>query len=100
MSQKVSIGKLSIDQQLHDMVRDEVLPDTGIENTDFWESLDQLITTFGPRNQAALDKRDELQEQLVSRPLDTSDEHNSRHNIDSLIWIHCLDLEIPLNHIE
>jgi len=64
MAQRIAVRNLSIDQNLHDMVRDEVLPGTGVDNTAFWESLGQLIETYGPRNQAMLDKRAELQEQL------------------------------------
>lgn len=64
MTQRVNAGNLSVDQQLHDMVRDEVLPGTGVENAAFWDSLGELISTFGPRNKAALEKRAELQKLL------------------------------------
>lgn len=64
MSERVQIANLSVDQQLHDMVRDEVLPGTGVENDAFWASLGELITTFGPRNKATLEQRDKLQQSL------------------------------------
>ncbi len=91
MSQKVSIGKLSIDQQLHDMVRDEVLPGTGVENDAFWGSLDQLIAQFGPRNKAALDKRNELQQQLNTwmreNPADAADPVKHRDFLKSINYL-------------
>lgn len=64
MAQRIAVRNLSIDQKLHDMVRDEVLPGTGVDNTAFWESLDELVEHFGPRNQAMLDRRAELQQTL------------------------------------
>ncbi len=91
MSQTVSIGRLSINQQLHDMVKDEVLPGTGVENEAFWKSLEDLISTFGPRNQAALDKRDELQEQLNewmrSNPSDAADPAKHRSFLQSIGYL-------------
>ncbi len=64
MAERVTIGNLSIDQQLHDMVRDEVLPGTGVDNDSFWSSLGELVETFGPRNKATLEQRDKLQQSL------------------------------------
>ena len=64
MSQRVSVGKLQIEKQLHDLVQSEVLPGTGIENEAFWASLADLLNTFGPRNKAALEHRAVLQTKL------------------------------------
>ena len=64
MSQRVSVGKLQIEKQLHDLVQSEVLPGTGIENEAFWASLADLLDTFGPRNKAALEHRAALQTRL------------------------------------
>jgi len=64
MSQRVSVGKLNIEKQLHDLVQSEVLPGTGIENEAFWGSLADLLDTFGSRNKAALEHRALLQTKL------------------------------------
>jgi len=64
MSERVSVGKLTIEKQLHDLVQSEVLPGTGIENEAFWGSLADLLDAFGPRNKAALEHRALLQTRL------------------------------------
>jgi malate synthase len=64
MTEYLSAGPLRIARPLHDLVRDEIAPGTGIEATDVWTLLAEIVTTFGPRNAALLAKRDQLQAQI------------------------------------
>ena len=57
----VTIGRLTIDAELHAFVETEALPGTGIEPQAFWAGLEQIIAEFTPRNLELLARRDELQ---------------------------------------
>ena len=58
------IGEISVAKALHDFVRDEALPGTGIGADQFWRGLAGLIQEFAPRIRDQLRVRDELQEKI------------------------------------
>ncbi|WP_026607233.1 malate synthase G [Methylocapsa acidiphila] len=60
----VQIDKISVAAVLHDFIRDEVLPGTGVEADRFWTGVSALISEFGPRIRAQLRFRDELQQKI------------------------------------
>src|SRR5690606_14430004 len=60
----VSHGGIKIAPALHDLVRDEIAPGTGIEPAAVWSLLDAVVGTLGPRNRALLEKRDALQAKI------------------------------------
>jgi len=64
MSERVVIDGLQISQPLHDLVRDQVTPGTGIEPEAFWSALAAILRDLAPRNRALLAKRDDLQAQI------------------------------------
>ena len=64
MSERVEIGGLRVATCLHDLVRDEVTPGTGVEPDAFWGSLAEIVRDLGPGNRALLDRRDRLQAQI------------------------------------
>ena len=64
MSERVAVGGLAVARCLHDLVRDEVTPGTGIAPEAFWRSLADIVRDLGPRNRALLDRRDRLQERI------------------------------------
>ena len=45
---------------LHDLVRDEIAPGTGVAPDSVWSLLDDVVQTLGPRNRALLAKRDRI----------------------------------------
>jgi malate synthase len=55
---------LSVDDQLHAFVERELLPGTGVEAPAFWTALETVLTYFGSRNAALLDRRDALQAKI------------------------------------
>ena len=64
MSGRVEIGGLGIAKNLHDLVRDEIAPGTGVEPEAFWRSLADVVRDLGPKNRALLDRRDRLQARI------------------------------------
>ncbi len=51
-------------KSLHDLVRDEIAPGTGVTPDTVWTLLDSIVRTLGPRNRALLEKRDALQAKI------------------------------------
>jgi malate synthase len=64
MTSYVSHGGLKIASSLHDLVRDELAPGTGVAPDAVWSLLDSIVRTLGPRNRALLEKRDTLQAKI------------------------------------
>jgi len=64
MTERVEIGGLRIARPLHELVRDEVAPGTGVEPERFWTALAAIVAELGPRNRELLATRDRLQARL------------------------------------
>jgi malate synthase len=64
MTDYISHGGIRIAKSLHDLVRDEIAPGTGIPPEVVWSLLDSVVQTLGPRNRALLEKRDALQAKI------------------------------------
>lgn len=64
MSNYIQVGHLRVAKVLHDFINEQVLPDTGVEQAQFWGGVDALIHDLAPKNRALLARRDELQEQI------------------------------------
>jgi malate synthase len=60
----VEIGGLRIDERLHQLVRDEIAPGTGVDPEAFWKSLGEIVRDLGPKNRRLLEQRDELQSKI------------------------------------
>ena len=61
---RTQISGLSVANILHDFIRDEALPGTGVSPEAFFAGLAGLVTDLAPKNRALLDVRDELQAQI------------------------------------
>jgi len=64
MANYIETSGLRIDEQLYRLVRDEIIPGTGVEAGSFWASFETIVTDLAPKNRALLNKRDELQRQI------------------------------------
>jgi malate synthase len=64
MAKTIEMSGLRIDEKLHDLVRDEIAPGTGIDADEFWRSFAAIVRDLGPKNRALLEKRDDLQSQI------------------------------------
>jgi malate synthase len=64
MTDRISVGGLEVAAPLHDLIRDEIAPGTGVEPGAFWTALADIVAELGPRTRALLARRDELQRQI------------------------------------
>ena len=64
MSSRVQVGKLSVAKELHDFVRDEALPGSGVDESAFWAGAESILHDLGPRRRELLQKREDLQRQI------------------------------------
>ncbi len=64
MTDYVAHGGIKIAKPIHDLVREEIAPGTGVAPDAVWTLLDEIVRTLGPRNRALLAKRDALQAKI------------------------------------
>ena len=64
MSERIEVGGLRVARCLHDLVEEEIAPDTGITPESFWRALADIVRDLGPRNRALLERRDHLQSRI------------------------------------
>ena len=60
----VKLGELDIAEELFDLVKNEIAPETGVDVDHFWNSLANIVKELGPRNTELLSIRDRLQEKI------------------------------------
>jgi len=60
----VNIGRLTVDRALFEFINQDVMPETGVDQAQFWQGFENLLSELTPVNQALLQKRDALQTQL------------------------------------
>jgi len=60
----IKLGELEIAQPLFELIKNEIAPDTGVDNDKFWSSLEEIVRDLQPRNTELLTKRDQLQKQI------------------------------------
>ncbi len=64
MTQYIRRGKLSVANELDQFIEQQAIANTGVDFAHFWTKFEQILETFVPRNQALLEKRDQLQAQI------------------------------------
>ena len=64
MAAFVEIGGLKVNEELYHLVRDEIVPGTGVNADRFWKSFGEIVRDLAPKNRALLEKRDKLQKQI------------------------------------
>ncbi|KAH9261430.1 malate synthase G [Batrachochytrium salamandrivorans] len=64
MSPYTTIGPIKVHKALQSTVERDILPGTGIQANQFWNSLGRVLVEFTPRNEALLRKRDAIQAQI------------------------------------
>ena len=58
--------RLTNDDKLYALVRDEIAPGTGIEPDGFWVGLGKIVRDLGPTNRRLLEKRNAQQRRIDS----------------------------------
>lgn len=64
MSHTLTHSGLSVDTQLADFVKNQLLPGTHLSEHQFWQSFAHIVQTLTPINKALLEKRELLQQQI------------------------------------
>ena len=64
MDNRVDCAGLQVDERLHALLEQEIIPGTGIDTAVFWQGLADLLSDFMPRNAELLQVRESLQAQL------------------------------------
>jgi malate synthase len=64
MADFVEVGGLKVNEELYHLVRDEIVPGTGVNADRFWKSFGEIVRDLAPKNRALLEKRDKLQKQI------------------------------------
>jgi len=64
MSAYVTKGSLQVASELSQLVENEITPGLDVTADDVWALLENLVTEFGPSNNALLAKRDQLQAKI------------------------------------
>ncbi len=60
----ITKDKLKIDQSLHDLVVNDIIPGTGLNVEAFWREFQDIIHEFMPRNKELLEIRDDYQAKI------------------------------------
>lgn len=64
MTDYIKIGDLQVAKELSDLVESQIAPGTGVEVSQFWQSLSDIFAQLAPENKALLEKREQLQQQI------------------------------------
>ncbi len=60
----IKLDGLEIAQPLFELVKNDISPNTGIDNEKFWSSLEEIVHDLQPKNSELLARRDQLQKQI------------------------------------
>jgi malate synthase len=61
---RVTVGRLQVATALHEFVRDEALPGSGIDEGAFWSGVEAILDDYAPLNRELLARRDAIQQRL------------------------------------
>ena len=67
MAHTLTHSGLSVDTQLANFVKTQLLPGTHLSEQQFWQSFANIVQTLTPQNNALLAKREQLQQQYRLR---------------------------------
>ena len=64
MPEYIKINSIQVEQNFYNFVCDEVLPGTGLDQTDFWHQASNMLVTYDKSNKVLLQDRQRLQKLL------------------------------------
>ncbi|TNE78103.1 MAG: malate synthase G [Gammaproteobacteria bacterium] len=64
MTERVQVSGLQVARSIYDLVKQDIIPGTGVDVDAFWQSFGAIVGDFAPKNRQLLKKRDELQAQI------------------------------------
>lgn len=74
MTERIQAGGLQIAKVLYNLVSNEIIPGTGVENDAFWKAFEQILTDLGPINKRLLKQREEFQTKIDNWHLERRDQ--------------------------
>ncbi|MCH8080068.1 MAG: malate synthase G [Proteobacteria bacterium] len=60
----IKLDGLEIAQPLFELVKNDISPNTGVDNEKFWSSFEEIVHDLQPKNSELLARRDQLQKQI------------------------------------
>ncbi|OLS39363.1 malate synthase G [Alkalihalophilus pseudofirmus] len=64
MTKYLKVGNLQVAPVLYEFINKKALPQSGVNEQEFWSGLETLITEFAPGNRQLLDDREDLQQKI------------------------------------
>ncbi|ERN52965.1 malate synthase G [Alkalihalophilus marmarensis] len=64
MTKYLKVGNLQVAPVLYEFINKEALPQSGVNEQEFWSGLETLITEFAPGNKQLLEDREDLQQKI------------------------------------
>ena len=64
MTSYVDVGSIKVAKSLYDFINDEALPNTKVDEQQFWQDFEKIFVDFTPRNTELLNKRQQLQDDI------------------------------------
>lgn len=64
MTERTTLHRLQVANELHRFIEDKVLPATGVESAAFWKGFDAIVHDLAPKNVALLAERDRIQSEM------------------------------------
>ena len=64
MSNRIEVGGLNVDAELHRLVAEEMAPGTGVDPDAFWTALGDIVRDLSGKNTALLAERDAIQSKI------------------------------------
>ena len=94
------IGKTKINTNFYDFVNDEVLPDTGLDKSDFWQNFISAANDLVPENNDLINERTDIQSKIDKWMIDNKGNFDYNNYLEFLKEIKYIVKEGPDFKIE
>ena len=94
------IGKSKINTNFYDFVNDEVLPDTGLDKSDFWQNFISAANDLVPENNDLINERTDIQSKIDKWIIDNKGNFDYNNYLEFLKEIKYIVKEGPDFKIE
>ena len=89
------IGKSKINTNFYDFVNDEVLPDTGLDKSDFWQNFISAANDLVPENNDLINERKDIQNKIDKWMIDNKGNFDYNNYLEFLKEIKYIVKEGP-----
>ena len=60
----IKINNLSVSEDIFEFINNEALPETNLNEKEFWKGFDKSVHFLAPKNKLLLEKREKLQQKI------------------------------------